>query len=117
MIQPAILIGIFNGQQVAHIFHYTDYALIAPWIVADRADFSIREVMTVFTKTNFIDETDDGFSKSLCFMRWLPEQMQHHANRATLANAGQGGKLINSLFEYLGRKGIHLAKIRFIRRY
>lgn len=77
VIHAGILLGVFNGHYITHIFHHADEAVIAFGVGADAALFRIADVVAGAAILEFFAQADERIAEFAHRFGILPEQMQH----------------------------------------
>ena len=99
MVEPAVLLGVFDGHDVLDILYNADDALGAFGTCADGAGVGVAEAVAEVAVMDVGGEAVDGGSQLLDLFRGLFEEVKSEAQRRPFAYAGKVGEVLDGVGE------------------
>lgn len=99
MVGAVVLLGGFDGNDVADVFDDADELLVAAAVGADSANVCIADVAAPLAMLDVLAHSADGVAEMGDVVHVLAQQMQHQAEGGFFANARQLRKFIDRIFE------------------
>lgn len=114
VVEAVVLLGGFDGHDIADVFDYTHGRGVAPGVGTDAAGLRVRDVVAHAAELGLAFQRGDGAGKGFYRAEVLAEQVEHQAHGSLTADARQLGKLGDGSFEQYGWElFVHLLSIRF----
>ena len=79
MVEPMMLMRVFDAHHIFHIFHHTNGGAIACRVTANGAPWRFANVVAHFALLYFIAQADNGFAELACALGLLLQQVQHQS--------------------------------------
>jgi hypothetical protein len=89
MVQPAILFGVFQRQNILGLFHNADFGSVTLVIAADGANLSLRYIETSGAQPGLLFYRENGFGKQLSLVFVSAQQVEGDTLGALGPDAGQ----------------------------
>lgn len=104
MVEASVLHGIFNGHDVLHILHHTDYGVIARRITANVAAITIADVVAHLAVVHATAHVQKAFRQRLHCAFLFTQQVQGKPKGCLTSDARQAMDFSHRLLKVLGRE-------------
>ena len=95
MIEPPVLLRMFDREDVGHLLHDADRRTVAFRIFADRADIGVRQIVALPAITDFAAEPVDAPRHARHDRRLHAQQVHGQPQRRAAADSGEFGQLLH----------------------